>query len=40
MHYDTFPGIRQNPEFFKKLVEESMPEVKVVVLKPGGKYEF
>jgi len=40
MHYGTFPVISGNPEEFKKYVSERTPDVKVVVLKPGEKYEF
>lgn len=40
MHYNTFPVIRQDPELFKKLVKERVPEVEVVILKPGEVYKF
>lgn len=31
MHYNTFPVIKQNPSVFKKMVEEKMPEIKVII---------
>ena len=40
MHYNTFPLIKSNSEEFRRLVEQRAPQVKVVVLKPGEKYEF
>lgn len=40
MHYGTFPVLYGKPEEFKKLVEEKVPGVEVVILKPGEKYEF
>ncbi|RLE54753.1 MAG: metal-dependent hydrolase [Thermoprotei archaeon] len=40
MHYNTFPVIRQDPELFKRLVKEKVPEVEVVILKPGEVYRF
>lgn len=40
MHYNTFPPIRQNPEEFKKAVEKYSPETKVIILKPGEKFEL
>jgi len=40
MHYNTFTVIRQNPEEFKRMVEGKFPNVKVVTLKPGEKFEF
>jgi len=39
MHYNTFPVIEQNPEEFKKAVEETLP-TKVAVLKPGEVFEI
>ncbi|RLE94768.1 MAG: metal-dependent hydrolase [Thermoprotei archaeon] len=40
MHYGTFPPIDKNPEDFAKAVKELGVETKVVILKPGEKYEF
>lgn len=40
MHYSTFPVIKADPHEFKKLVEEKIPGVKVVILKPGESFEF
>ena len=40
MHYNTFPLIKQDPEVFRKYVKEYVPEVEVVVLKPGERYVF
>ena len=40
MHYDTFPVIAADPNEFKRLVEEKGLGTKVVILKPGEKYEF
>jgi len=36
-HYNTFPPIRQDPEAFKRLVEEQ-PGVRCVVLAPGESH--
>ncbi len=36
-HYNTWPVITQDPEAFKRRVEESTSS-KVVVLKPGGTF--
>ncbi|MEB3806115.1 MAG: metal-dependent hydrolase [Desulfurococcales archaeon] len=40
MHYKTFPVLYGTPEEFEKLVKDKSPDTKVVVLKPGEKYEF
>jgi len=40
MHYNTFPVIQQNPEDFRKAVEERGLETKVVILKPGESFEI
>jgi len=40
MHYYTFPVIKGSPEEFKKHVEELYPATRVVILKPGEKFEF
>lgn len=40
MHYNTFPMIRADPEEFRRLVEQKGLGTKVVVLRPGEKYEF
>jgi L-ascorbate metabolism protein UlaG (beta-lactamase superfamily) len=40
MHYNTFPVIKADPNEFKRLVEEKKLATKVVILKPGEKYEF
>jgi L-ascorbate metabolism protein UlaG (beta-lactamase superfamily) len=40
MHYNTFPVIEADPAEFKKMVEEKVPGVKVVVLKPGESVEL
>ncbi len=40
MHYKTFPVIGGSPEEFLNYVKEKKLDVKVVVLKPGEKYEF
>jgi len=40
MHYNTFPVIQQDPEEFKKAVEERGVETKVTILKPGESYEI
>ena len=39
MHYSTFPAISQDPEIFKKAVENST-ETKAMVLKPGQSIEL
>ena len=40
MHYQTFPVLVSSAEEFRKAVKERMPEVMVVVLKPGESYKF
>ncbi|MCE4605727.1 MAG: metal-dependent hydrolase [Desulfurococcales archaeon] len=40
MHYKTFPVLYGNPEEFKKLVNERVPNVKVVVLNPGDTWKI
>jgi L-ascorbate metabolism protein UlaG (beta-lactamase superfamily) len=40
MHYATFPILYGKPEEFKRLVEERCLPTKVVILEPGGSYEF
>jgi L-ascorbate metabolism protein UlaG (beta-lactamase superfamily) len=40
MHYQTFPVLAPTAEDFVKVVTEKLPEVKVVVLKPGEAYRF
>ena len=40
MHYDTFPVIQADPNEFAEYVKKMSPETKVVILKPGEKYEF
>jgi len=40
MHYNTFPLIEANPEELRKIVEEKRLNTRVVILKPGEKYEF
>jgi len=41
MHYNTFPLIKADADKFKKLVEEEKKlPAKVVILKPGEKYEL
>lgn len=40
MHYHTFPVIKGSPEEFKEYVEKFVPEVKVVILKPGEEVEL
>lgn len=40
MHYQTFPVLMPSAEEFRKVVNERVPEVKVVVLKPGESYKF
>ncbi|RLI76016.1 metal-dependent hydrolase [Archaeoglobales archaeon] len=39
MHYNTFPVIEQDPEKFKKAVEDKL-DVEVVILKPGESFEY
>ncbi|MEO2154885.1 MAG: metal-dependent hydrolase [Nanoarchaeota archaeon] len=39
MHYNTWPPIETNPELFKELAEKET-QTKVIVLKPGEKFEF
>ena len=38
MHYNTFPGIEQDPEFFAKITEEENIGTKVVILNSEGEY--
>jgi len=40
MHYKTFPVLIQVSTEFVKMVHEKAPDVNVVVLKPGGSYQF
>ncbi len=40
MHYNTFDVIRVDPAEFEKLVKERGVDTKVVVLKPGEKFEL
>ena len=40
MHYNTFPVIKADPNEFKELVEKKGLPTKVVILKPGERYEF
>jgi len=40
MHYKTFPVLAQSADEFVRNVKEKIPDVKVVVLKPGESYQF
>jgi len=40
MHYKTFPVLARSANEFLKYVREKAPKVKVVVLKPGGSFQF
>jgi L-ascorbate metabolism protein UlaG (beta-lactamase superfamily) len=40
MHYNTFPVIEQDPENFRRAVNEAGLEVEVVILKPGDFFEL
>lgn len=40
MHYRTFPVLAQSADEFAKKVKGKAPKVKVVVLNPGGSYQF
>jgi len=40
MHYQTFPVLASSAEKFVKVVTEKLPEVEVVILKPGEAYQF
>lgn len=40
MHYRTFPALAQDAARFVRLVQEKAPRVEVVVLEPGGQWEF
>jgi len=40
MHYNTFDVIKADPAEFEKLVKERGVETKVIVLKPGEKFEL
>ncbi len=40
MHYGTFPPIEVDPDRFRALVRELMPEVEVRILRPGEVAEF
>lgn len=40
MHYQTFPVLESSPDRFVRLARQKSPEVKIVVLEPGGIYEF
>lgn len=40
MHYNTFPVIEQNPEEFRKAIEEKGLNVEVIALSPGESFEY
>ncbi len=40
MHYKTFPVLAQSADEFTKMVKEKVPDVNVVVLKPGDSYQL
>jgi len=40
MHYNTFPAIKQDMEVFEKYIEDVVPGIRLVVLKPGEKFEY
>ncbi|UCE16511.1 MAG: metal-dependent hydrolase [Candidatus Bathyarchaeota archaeon] len=40
MHYQTFPVLASSAKSFTKIVRETLPKVKVVVLKPGEAYQL
>lgn len=40
MHYNTFPPIKNDPELFKKEVEQKYPGITVEILKPMKCLEF
>jgi len=40
MHYQTFPVLASSAKGFTKIVKETLPEVKVVVLEPGETYQL
>jgi L-ascorbate metabolism protein UlaG (beta-lactamase superfamily) len=40
MHYNTFPVIRQNPDDFKRVVNEKGLNVEIVILNPGEDFEY
>ena len=40
MHYNTWPPIAQNPEEFKKAVEEACLDTEVLIVKPGETVEI
>lgn len=40
MHYQTFPVLASSAEGFTKIIREVLPEVRVVVLKPGEVYQL
>ncbi|MCS7131382.1 MAG: metal-dependent hydrolase [Hadesarchaea archaeon] len=40
MHYLTFPVLEQSAERFVRLLEDRVPHVRAVVLKPGEIYEY
>ena len=40
IHYGTWPLIAQDPEAFKKAVEDAVPETKVVLVDPGDTLEW
>lgn len=40
MHYQTFPVLAPSAESFAKIVGETLPDVKVVVLEPGEAFQL
>ena len=40
MHYNTYPAIEQDTKVLENYIKDSVPGVKLVVLKPGEKFEY
>ena len=40
MHYGTFPVLEQTPESFVEIMKKALPDVEVVILKPGEENTF
>ena len=40
MHYGTFPVLEQTPESFVEIMKKALPDVEVVILKPGEENAF
>jgi len=40
MHYNTSPAVKQDPNYFKKLVNDKTPKTEVIIMEPGEEIEI